>query len=48
MKTFTITLTRTIQDESKESALEKFEYELKNNLYDIESIEVEETNLEFA
>ena len=44
MKTFVVTLTRTIKDINEESALEKFDYELKNQLYDSGSIEIEEVN----
>ena len=45
-KGFIITLTRSFVDSNKESALEKFEYELKNNLWDSESIEIEEVSID--
>ena len=44
MKTYLITLTRELEDIDQESALEKFEYELKNGLYDPESIILREEN----
>ncbi len=42
MKTYIITLTREIEDINEESALEKFTYELDNNLWDRESLEIKE------
>ena len=40
MPEYTIKLTREIEAESIEDALEKFNYELDNSLYDKDNIEV--------